>query len=84
MYQSIPAVPIHPFATFPNPEGGAIAGNFSARGWGLRCFPSWRLADYNMADFAGNDTEFVCKWLVTHSLGWSFRVSVPLSLIIDE
>ena len=67
MYQSIPAVPIPGpppgLRSFLNPGGGAIAENFSARGWGLRRFPSWRLADYNMADFAGKDSEFVCKWL---------------------
>ena len=50
-------------------------------GWGLRRFPSWRLADYKMADFAGKDTEFVCKWLDNNF--WD-DLSVSLSLIIDE
>jgi hypothetical protein len=31
---------------------------------------------YNMADFAGKDTELVCKWLDTHSLGWSFSTGI--------
>jgi hypothetical protein len=62
MYQSIPGV-------------GLLSKYFSP-GWGLRRFPSWRLADYNMADFDGKDTEFVCKWLDTHYLGWSFSTIV--------
>ena len=34
-----------------------------------------------MADFAGKDTEFVCKCLIL--ILWD-DLSVPLSLIIDE
>jgi hypothetical protein len=46
MYQSIPAVPIHPraFATFPNPEGGAIVEIFQPGGGDFDVFHhgDWR------------------------------------------
>ena len=72
MYQSIPAVPIPPRAT-----PGAIAEIFQPGGGDLDIFHhgNW-WTEYNMADFAGKDTEFVCKWLDTHSLGWSFSTIV--------
>ena len=47
--------------------------NFSAKGRGLRRFPSWRLVDYNMADFAGKDTEFVCQIVCLHEIVFSFN-----------
>jgi hypothetical protein len=65
-YVSVNSSSAHPpraFAAFPNPGGGAIADFFSP-GWGLRRFPLWG----DLADFAGKDIEFICKWLDTHSL----------------
>ena len=65
MYRSIPAVPIppEPSQLFLIPGVGLLP-NFLSPGWGLRRFPSWG----DLADFAGKDIEFVCKWLDTHSL----------------
>jgi hypothetical protein len=49
---------------------GGIFEIFQPRGGDFDIFHhgDWTLVDYNMADFAGKDTEFVCKWLDTHSL----------------
>ena len=69
MYQSIPAVPIPPgpppgLRSFPNPGGWAIVKIVQPEDGD----PSWRLANYNMADFARKDTEFVCKIICLHEL----------------
>jgi hypothetical protein len=69
----MPAVSIppgHPWAFTAFPNAGAIVEIFQPRGGDFDVFHhgDWTLVDYNMADFAGKDTEFVCKWLDTHSL----------------
>jgi hypothetical protein len=56
--------------SFPNP-GVRLLPKFFKPGLG-----EWRLADYNMADFAGKDTEFSLSSNDNHFLGWSFSTIV--------